>query len=64
MGCPNEVVREMIHKDDPSIGFGLCAFHVRTGLKYMTDEQVRRMVLPPLSFDATGSSRGAETETP
>lgn len=52
LGCTNPVVREMEHKTQAGLGFGLCALHVRRGLKYMTTEQQRRVVFPfDFSFD-------------
>lgn len=46
LGCPNEVVRVLKHKDDPEIQAGLCAFHVRRAVLYLTPEQIDGLVFP------------------
>ena len=44
LGCQNPVVRVMEHKDNPTVRFGLCAFHVRVAVRYLPPESVREMV--------------------
>ena len=46
LGCPNDVVRELAHKDNATVVLALCAFHAQTAIKYATDEQVGRLVFP------------------
>ena len=41
-GCPNEVVRVLVHKSDGSLVLGVCAFHGQAIIMHGTDEQVRR----------------------
>lgn len=47
MGCPNPVVRVLVHKHEASARICLCQFHGERAMKYMTDEQVHRYVFPP-----------------
>ena len=46
LGCPNEVVRVLTHKQDERVMGGLCAHHVRRAILYLTPEQVGGLVFP------------------